>query len=88
MKCTRAGSITEKMTLSELLLRKMHDYGFNTVREFGNFVGIDSERLHYHMSGKTVYPRREVRVKLCQSLDIAPEVLDRAIINSMGGNKL
>lgn len=77
----------ENITLSELLRRKMIDYGFATVREFGEFVGIDSERLHYHMAGKTVYPRREVRVKLCRALDIAPEVLDRAIRNSIGGCK-
>lgn len=77
----------ENMTLSELLRRKMRDYGFETVREFAAFVGIDSERLHYHITGKTAYPRREVRVKLCRSLDIAPEVLDRAIRNSIGGCK-
>lgn len=84
MKCSRVADL-ERMTLSELLQRKMTDYGFETVREFGAYVGIDSERLHYHMTGKTAYPRREVRVKLCQALDIAPEVLDRAIINGLRG---
>lgn len=75
----------ENITLSELLLRKMRDYGFETFSEFGEFVGVDSKMMHCLITGKTVYPRREARIKLCRSLDIAPEVLDRAITNGMRG---
>ena len=83
MKCSRVAG----MTLSELLTRKMQDYGYKTLTALGNDVGMQALKIHHLLNGKVLYPRKETRVKLCQVLDIAPEVLDRAIRNSMGGYK-
>lgn len=75
----------ENMTLSRLLRRKMIDYGYGSLSELGKDLGVEASEVHYLMSGRVACPRVKTRLALCRVLDIAPEVLDRAIINGMRG---
>lgn len=77
----------ENMTLSELLRRKMHDYGYTTMQELEDDLGIKWCQVHMLLNGKTTCPRAETRRALCRVLDIAPDVLDEAIRNSMIGGR-
>lgn len=73
------------MTLSELLRRKMNDYGYKSLTEFSEALGIPYGDVYGYICCKTTYLRAKNRRKICVALDIAPKVLDRAIRNSMGG---
>lgn len=87
MKCIRVAGTVESITLNELLTRKMQDYGYDSLTALSNDLGIHISRISDMLKGNVIYPRKDVRVALCRVLDIAPEVLDRAIRNSMGGWK-
>lgn len=69
--------------LIDLLWRKMDDYGFKTQTEFAEYIGISVAQLNYLLSGRTRCPRQYTRGMLCERLDIAPKVLDRAIIRGL-----
>ena len=86
MKWSRADGM-ENIKLSELLSRKIHDYGYDTLTALSNDIGMPVSEIHALLNGRVIYPRRETRIALCRGLDIAPEVLDMAIRNSMGGYK-
>lgn len=68
-------------TLQDLLWRKMFDYGFRSVREMAEAVGVHYCNIWYVMSDRRYKPGLDVRRKLCAALDIAPEVLDEAVVN-------
>lgn len=87
MKWYRAEGVLEKITLGELLTRKMQDYGYKTLTALGNDIGLDSWNVRPLLTGEVVNPSINTRRNLCRVLDIAPEVLERAIRNSMGGYK-
>ena len=75
----------ERMTLANLLRRKMLDYEFDTLQGYAQFIGVSEQCLYDLMMGKHLSPQREVRKRICKALDIAPKVLEMAIRYSIHG---
>lgn len=75
------------MTLKALLLRKFIDYEYATFTEFAESIGLTCAEVTRYISGEYVCPRQKNRRKICEALDIAPEVLDAAIRESMFGGR-
>ena len=75
----------ERMTLANLLKRKMADYGFDTLKGFAEFIGLGEMHLYKLMTGIHYSPRMETRRRICKALDIAPDVLEMAVKYSING---
>lgn len=77
----------DRMTLANLLRRKMVDYDFTSIASFAKFIGLTEKHLCDLMLGRQINPGQEVRRRICRALDIAPKVLDMAVRYSLrGGN--
>ncbi len=73
----------KNMKLSELLRRKMADYGYRDEAEMAKALGIDEERLRQMMQGAHVYPGYAERQAISRVLDVDPGVL-RAMMEMPG----
>ena len=70
----------ESMTLRELLLRKMVDYGYSGCSEMARDLGVSPTTMCDIMRGE-YGPSLKLRRVLVDKLDIAPEVLERVTKN-------
>lgn len=68
-------------TLSELLWRKMFDYGYETIDDLAADAGINRSTLWHIMNEESRRPSAKIRRALCRTLDIDPDVLRRATTN-------
>ena len=70
----------ENMTLYELLERKAKDYGYRSITQMAQKLGLAQERLHGPASGRN---NMGVKAKRCiiQQLDVSAEVLERILKN-------
>ena len=71
--------MNERMTLANLLRRKMLDYEFDTIAGFARFIGLTEKHLGDLLTGKQLNPGTQIRRRICKALDIAPKVLDMAV---------
>lgn len=71
----------KNMKLSELLRRKMDDYGYGSEEELAEALGITPERLECMLSGIDIWPEIYERQAMHQVLDIDPGVLQMLVYN-------
>lgn len=68
----------ENMTLGELLKRKAVDYGYGTLAAMAESWGIGRRTLYQVVQGINGLSI-EMRRRIINELDVAPEVLERMI---------
>ena len=71
-------SMLEHMTLDELLRRKAADYGYGSLAAMARSWGLNKKTLYsitWGVNGLSIDMRR----KIINELDVAPEVLERMI---------
>lgn len=64
------------MTLGEMLRRKMTDYGYSSVRELAEALGVTDSHIYYALKNQHG-AGLELRRAMVQELDVSPEILER-----------
>ena len=71
------------LSVRDLLRRRCADYGLST-QEASRAAGLPKQAIYRIIYGERTELWGRTRAAICRALDISPEVLDRAIIVSMG----
>ena len=70
-----------EMTLRELLRFKMLDYGYTSVCDFADMLGVSWQHMFKLLAGQFSAIGIETRRAIVQRLDVSPDVLSQAIFN-------
>lgn len=67
--------------LSELLTRRMIDYGYQSVDDLAAAAGMDRTTIFHLLRDERLSPKPVTRRKLCRALELDPDVLNKAVVN-------